>query len=41
MAKESSIDDKIDLIKSFADEIVTEEELRELFKSKKKIIKYL
>ena len=40
MAKESSIDDKIDLIKSFADEIVTEEELRELFKSKKKIIAY-
>ena len=31
---------KIDLIKSFAEEIVTEEELRKLFESKKKIFAY-
>ena len=31
---------RLDLIKSFADEIVTEEELKKLFKSKKKIIAY-
>jgi tyrosyl-tRNA synthetase len=40
MGKEMSIDDKITLIKSFAEEIVSEEELKELFKSKKKIIAY-
>lgn len=35
-----SVDDKINLIKSFAEEIVSEEELRELFLSKKKIVAY-
>ncbi len=35
-----NIDKKIEIIKSFAEEIVTEEELRELFKTKKKIIAY-
>jgi tyrosyl-tRNA synthetase len=34
------IDKRIDVIKSFAEEIVTEEELRKLFKNKKKIIAY-
>jgi len=34
------IDKKVELIKSFAEEIVSEEELRELFKSGKKIIAY-
>jgi len=37
---EMSIDKKIEIIKSFAEEIVSEEELRELFSSKKKIIAY-
>lgn len=34
------INKKIEIIKSFAEEIVTEEELRELFKTKKQIIAY-
>ncbi|MBS3168268.1 tyrosine--tRNA ligase [Candidatus Woesearchaeota archaeon] len=34
------IDRKIEIIKSFAEEIVQEDELRELFKSKKQIIAY-
>ena len=37
---EMSIDEKISVIKSFAEEIVTEEELRTLFQTKKKIIAY-
>jgi tyrosyl-tRNA synthetase len=40
MVKSMSVDEKIELIKSFAEEIVSEEELRELLKSKKKIIAY-
>lgn len=38
--EEIGIDDKIKLIKSFAEEVVTENELRELFSTKKKIIAY-
>lgn len=38
--KSLSIDEKISIIKSFAEEIVTEEELRDLFKNKKEIIAY-
>jgi tyrosyl-tRNA synthetase len=38
--KELSIDEKIAVIKSFAEEIVTEDELRELFNSGRKIIAY-
>ncbi len=38
--KELSVLEKIETIKSFAEEIVTEEELAELFKNKKKIIAY-
>ena len=34
------VEDKIDLIKSFAEEIIKEDELRELFKTKKKIVAY-
>ncbi len=37
---ELSVDEKIELIKSFAEEIISEDELKELFKSKKKIIAY-
>jgi len=35
-----NIEEKIKVIKSFAEEIITEEELRELFKNKKEIIAY-
>ncbi len=35
-----NIDQKIDVIKSFAEEIITEEELKELLKTKKEIIAY-
>lgn len=35
-----SVDKKIELIKSFAEEIINEEELRELFKSGKEIVAY-
>src|SRR3989339_995636 len=38
--KEMSVDEKVAVIRSFAEEIVTEDELRELFKTKKKIIAY-
>lgn len=38
--KEMNVDEKIGIVKSFADEIVTEEELRELFISKKKYFAY-
>ncbi len=36
----TSVDEKIELIKSFAEEIINEDELRELFKTKKEIIAY-
>ncbi|MBX4196490.1 tyrosine--tRNA ligase [Candidatus Pacearchaeota archaeon] len=35
-----NVEEKVSIVKSIAEEIVTEEELRELFKSKKKIIAY-
>jgi len=38
--KELSVEEKIKLIKSFAEEIISEDELKELFNSKKKIIAY-
>lgn len=38
--KEMSVSDKIELIKSFAEEIVMEDELRDLLTNKKKIIAY-
>ncbi len=38
--KELSVKEKIEIIKGFAEEIVTEEELAELFRSKEKIIAY-
>ena len=38
--KEMSVEEKIKIIKSFAEEIITEEELRELFANKKKIVAY-
>ncbi|MCK5452209.1 MAG: tyrosine--tRNA ligase, partial [Candidatus Aenigmarchaeota archaeon] len=34
------VEDKIDLIKSFAEEIIKEDELRELFRTKKRIVAY-
>ncbi|MBW6461745.1 MAG: tyrosine--tRNA ligase [DPANN group archaeon] len=34
------VDEKIDVIKSFAEEIIKEDELRELFKTKKNIVAY-
>ncbi len=40
MAKTMGVDERIGVIKSFAEEIVSEDELRELFKTKKKIIAY-
>ncbi len=40
MVKELSVDEKIELIKSFADEIVTEDELRDIFKTKKRYYAY-
>ena len=40
MKKELNVDDKIEIVKSFTDEIVTEDELRELFKGKKKYYAY-
>lgn len=38
--KEISVDEKIEIVRSFAEEIVSEEELRALFQTKKKIIAY-
>src|SRR3989344_5643157 len=38
--KEISVDEKIDLIKSISEEVITEEELRELFSKRKSIIAY-
>jgi len=38
--KEMGVDEKIDVVKSIGEEIVSESELRELFKTKKKIIAY-
>lgn len=40
VAKRLSVDEKISIVKSFAEEIVSEEELRALYESKKKIIAY-
>src|SRR3990167_8723521 len=41
MAKsEMNVEDKLNIIKSFAEEIVSEDELRDLFKTKKTIIAY-
>lgn len=38
--KSLSIDEKVEIIKSFAEEIINEDELKELFKTKKKIVAY-
>ena len=40
MIKEMSMEDKLEVIKSFAEEIITENELKELLSTKKKIIAY-
>lgn len=40
MGKSLSVDEKVELMRDFAEEIVNEEELRELFKSGKEIVAY-
>ena len=40
VTKSLSVEDKVNVIKSFAEEIINEEELKELFKTKKKIVAY-
>jgi tyrosyl-tRNA synthetase len=40
MVKKLTIDEKVEIVKSISDEILVESELRELYKTKKKIIAY-
>ena len=40
MKEDMSVDEKVRIVKSIAEELINENELRELFKTKKKIIAY-